>query len=466
MKGIVLKFWTYIVALIAAILVILWLFQIVYLKNQYTTNILENIEHSSEQLITYAEQNNGAAFVESAYSLAFRENISIQFFATEKLCVFNSDSNTPTEPAMTGNEDYENIVRTALSGEKSNVITAHPKHKSRVAILGLPVKTYDGTYEALVITSSLQPIETMIDLIRTELIIITILLMSLALMASILISRTMAKPIKKIEKATKRIAEGDYNVRVDINSKDEIGSLANSVNNMANELSKIDELRKDMIANVSHDLRTPLSLIRGYAETIKDVTGDNKEKREKQLGVIIDETERLDLIVSDMLNLSVIQSGTIDINPAPFEVLPYFESIISRYENLAANRKISLSIECPENLFAIGDKRRLEQVFFNLLNNAFNHTDAEGTIKLSALPSANDITFKVSDTGSGIAQNDLPFIFDRYYKSEIKERKIQGTGLGLAIVKSIYEAHNAEYGIDSKIGEGSTFWFVLKKYKN
>ncbi|MBR5768628.1 MAG: HAMP domain-containing protein, partial [Clostridia bacterium] len=304
-------------------------------------------------------------------------------------------------------------------------------------------------------------VNTTVNIIQRQLIITTVVLLALALIISFIISRTLTKPILRIEKATKRIAEGDYSVKLDVDSNDEIGSLAESVNDMAAELSRTDELRKDLIANVSHDLRTPLSLIRGYAETLRDVTGDNKEKRERQLGIIIDETERLDRIVSDMLDLSKLQSGSITVSPAPFDVRRAFGDIISRYDDLSAKSGVTAAAECEDGLSAVGDLPRLEQVFYNLINNAFNHTKEGGKITLAAAKNGELIRFSVTDTGSGISKEDLPHIFDRYYKGEAGVRKIVGTGLGLAIVKNILEAHHAVYGVDSTVGVGTTFWFDL-----
>lgn len=461
MKGLALKFWAGMTALIAGMLVLLWVFQVVSLQNFYADEILSQINEDAEYLAECLSRNESDEFMSRASSLAYTKNLTIQVYVTQSLCIYNSESANPTPSSLASSGVFREAVLTTLSGSEYTGTTAHPKFETNVAIKGIPYRYSDGTYGALMISVSLAPVGTTVNILQKQLIVTTVVLLALALVISFIISRTLTKPILRIEKATRRIAEGDYSVKLDVTSGDEIGSLAASVNYMTEELSKTDELRKDLIANVSHDLRTPLSLIRGYAETLRDVTGDNKEKRERQLGVIIDETERLNRIVSDMLDLSKLQSGSISVSPAPFGVRRAFADIASRYDDLSAKSGVAVECECAEDVEAVGDLARLEQVFYNLINNAFNHTKAGGRITLSAVRDGETVRFSVADTGSGIAKEDLPRIFDRYYKGESGVRKIVGTGLGLAIVKSILDAHHALYGVDSTVGVGTTFWFEL-----
>lgn len=463
MKGIALKFWAGMTALIAGMLMLLWLFQIVALPNYYADSIIDEIGTEASQLAECLKRGESGEFIIRASTTAYTRNLSVQVYLNENLCVYNTESPDPQPSSLASSSQFRESLRAALKGNELDTTTIHPKYGTDVAIKGVPVRYYDGSYSALMISVSLAPVQTTVSIIQNQLIVITAVMLVLSLVISYVISQTLARPIKRIEKATRRIAEGDYSVKVDIKTNDEIGSLAESVNDMANELSKTDELRKDLIANVSHDLRTPLSLIRGYAETLRDVTGDNKEKRERQLGVIIDETERLDRIVSDMLDLSKLQAGSITVSTAPFDVSRTFDDVISRYDDLGAKNGITVVKSCEEGVFAVGDLPRLEQVFYNLINNAFNHTEEGGTITLCAETAGDSVRFSVSDTGSGISKEDLPHIFDRYYKGKAGKRKIVGTGLGLAIISSILEAHGAKYGVDSTLGVGTTFWFELKR---
>jgi signal transduction histidine kinase len=260
------------------------------------------------------------------------------------------------------------------------------------------------------------------------------------------------------------MASGDFSVRIKSKGKDEIGKLADTINYLGQHLSKIEQLRKDLIANVSHELRTPLSIIRGYAETIRDVTGNVPEKREKQLGIIIEETERLSSIVDDILNLSQLQAGYSNLNKISFPVMGALDAVVKRYDVLSEKTGVQIVLQGSSNALVKADEARIKQVLYNLINNAFNHTPKGGTITVKVIDSMEIIRVEVSDTGSGIPEEDLPHIWERYYKAEkTTSNRDLGTGLGLAIVKSVLDAHGAVYGVKSKTGVGTTFWLELKK---
>jgi signal transduction histidine kinase len=251
-------------------------------------------------------------------------------------------------------------------------------------------------------------------------------------------------------------------VRLKPKSDDEIGRLSGAINHLGEELSKTEQIRRDFIANVSHELRTPLSLIRGYAETVRDVSGDNRDKREEQLGIIIEESERLGLIVDDILDLSRMQSGSISLDTAPFDLSKTIDGVVKRYDILSAQTGIQIACDNNEGVLVQADEARIEQVLYNLINNAFNYSKSGGIVTVRVKPKENAVRVEVSDTGSGIADKDLDNIWERYYKGDKSEgRKAVGTGLGLAIVKNILEAHKAKFGVNSIIGKGTTFWFQL-----
>jgi signal transduction histidine kinase len=233
---------------------------------------------------------------------------------------------------------------------------------------------------------------------------------------------------------------------------------------MGKELSKIDQLRKDLIANVSHELRTPLSLIKGYAETIRDISGDNPEKREKQIGIIIEESDRLSSIVEDILNLSQMQAGYVTVNIGKFKLNKTLDQVVKRYEILSERTGVRILQKNIRETFIEGDETKIEQVLYNLINNAFNHSSEGGIISVTAMEIKDKIRIEIADTGEGIPADDIAYIWDRFYKADKSgKRKKAGTGLGLAIVKNILNAHQALYGVESQVGKGTTFWFELKK---
>jgi signal transduction histidine kinase len=266
----------------------------------------------------------------------------------------------------------------------------------------------------------------------------------------------------EIKKVSKEIAAGNFLSRIDNKKEDEIGELAEAINELGQELTKIEQLRKDLIANVSHELRTPLSLIQGYAETIRDISGDIPEKRQKQLGIIIEESQRLSAIVDDILKLSQLQSGYASLQKTVFSIIETVDSVITRYTGLCEQADIQIGFQSEKNAIVNADRARIEQVLHNLLFNAVNHTPAGGRISVTVVEEVNQVRIEISDTGKGIPEDEIPYIWDRYYKTEKNSGRQAGTGLGLAIVKTILEAHRVPYGIQSTMGEGSTFWFELE----
>ncbi|HEX3028332.1 MAG TPA: ATP-binding protein, partial [Clostridia bacterium] len=314
----------------------------------------------------------------------------------------------------------------------------------------------------MILTLPLAPVEDTASILKRQFFYITAILLASSLLIAWKISKSFTKPILEIEKATESMAKGDFTARIKLNKQDEIGKLALSINYLGEQLSKIEQLRKDLIANISHELRTPLSLIRGYAETIRDVTGESREKREKQIGIIIEETERLSGMVDDVLNLSQLQSGYVKLERVRFSIKELVEAVIKRYEVLSEKTQVTLLAKVDRDTVLEADKARIEQVLYNLINNAFNHTPQRGSIQVNVDVHKGAVRFKVTDTGSGINEEDLPHIWERFYKADRKDNKRSvGTGLGLAITKSILDAHHALYGVESIKGAGSTFWFEM-----
>jgi signal transduction histidine kinase len=257
------------------------------------------------------------------------------------------------------------------------------------------------------------------------------------------------------------MAGGNLSIKVDVESEDELGMLSDTINNLSVQLQKIEQLRKELIANVSHEFRTPLSLIKGYAETIRDITGEVPEKRNRQLGIILEETDRLKSMVDDTLNLSQMQSEYFKLEVKPFNVAATVRNIANRFSYIFEARGIGLELHAEkDNIVVTGDEARIEQVLYNFVNNACNHTTKDGHIRIGVTENANNVKIEVSDNGEGISEEEMPYIWDRFYKASKDSR---GTGLGLAIAKRILEAHQSSFGVESELNKGACFWFELKK---
>lgn len=276
------------------------------------------------------------------------------------------------------------------------------------------------------------------------------------------VARQVTSPLLRLTEAADMVRQGQFDVDLPAQSKDEIGQLERSFNQMAHDLSKIDALRRDLIANVSHDLRTPLTMIKGYAETIRDITGDNKQKREKQIAVIIQESDRLSALIGDVLALSKMQSGMLQLEKSVYDIGQQAQELMPPYE-IYREQGYHIQLDMQQCMVE-ADRKQIGQVILNLLNNAIKHTGEDKTVWLTGAICADRpqvYRVEVRDTGKGIDPDEIPYIWDRYYKARNAKDKLMGTGIGLSIVKEILKAHGATYGVSSQIGKGTTFWFEL-----
>lgn len=312
--------------------------------------------------------------------------------------------------------------------------------------------------------TSLEDIGTTTSLIKSQLIYLTLLTILLSIVIAMFLSRRIAKPISDMTKKATKLADGNYNLVFKNTGINELDELANSLNYLEQEVSKTDTYRRDLMANVSHDLKTPLTMIKAYAEMIKDITIDDKEKTIKNLDVIIEETERLNILVNDILELSKLQNNQDNLDIEEFDIVSLIKDILRRYEIIKETENYNLILESPDSIIVKADKKRISQVIYNLINNAVNYTGDDLRVIVRLTEESKDCLVEIIDTGKGIDEEDLQNIWNRYYKQEKNhKRNIVGTGLGLSIVKNILEQHHFDYGVKSIKNHGTTFYFKIKK---
>ena len=262
------------------------------------------------------------------------------------------------------------------------------------------------------------------------------------------------------------MGKGDYNVKFEADSYSEINNLAATLNTAAYELGMADTRQRDLIANVSHDLKTPLTMIRSYAEMIRDLSGDNPEKRNAHLQVIIDETDRMSQLVSDMASVSAMRTNKVVLEKDFFDLSSVAASILASYQLLQEQEGYNFVFNTPKDCIVYADKNKIEQVISNLTGNAIKYCGEDKVVIVNIKRVGKKWRLEVSDNGPGIKPEELPHVWDRYYKTSTNYvRPTNGTGLGLAIVKEILTLHHCNYGVDSKFGKGSTFWFELDAAK-
>lgn len=468
MKSIRVKLWSAMMALVVIMLVLLWLFQVVFLEDFYTNIRIKEIKKNSYAIMEEFENTNDNNIKDKLDFFTYKNNLSIEILDSSGNDLYKSSGiNNPYPKMMRNNKMQDKIFNNILSGEEMKISQTHHRFGNEIIILGLPLELPNQTKGVFYVNIPLAPVADTALILKKQLVYITIILLLVTLILSFIISRSFLKPIFQIKKAAEKMAAGNFSHRIKSTSKDEIGQLAGTINYMGEELAKTDKLRKELIANTSHELRTPLTLIQGYAETIRDVTGDTPSKRDKHLNIIIEESQRLSTMVDDILNLSQLQAGYLDLNLQETPLNTFITQIINKYELLSKKTGISITTNCSSDIIALIDPAKMEQVFTNLINNAFRHTSEGGNISIIATKKDNLTRIEIKDTGEGIPEDDLNNIWDRYYKSANTDKnKMSGTGLGLSIVKNILEAHHASFGVYSKKDIGTSFWFELNNKIN
>lgn len=300
-------------------------------------------------------------------------------------------------------------------------------------------------------------------LMQNLLIVASISILAITVVMALVFSRRLSRPINKLANTANLLARGNFDVSFESESCNEVKQLAASLNFAKEELSKTDQMRRDFIANVSHDLRTPLTMIQAYAEMIRDLSGNIPEKRTKHCQIIIDETKRLSLLVGDIQNLSKLQSGTESITSKPFDIAELCKTVVKRFSIMSETQGYYFVVECGTSAVVNGDYQKIEQVLYNLIGNALNYTGEDKKVRIRCIEKVSSFRIEITDTGKGIAKEDIDQVWDRYYRINQKKRNVVGSGLGLNIVKAILDNHKAEYGIESEVNVGTTFWFELKK---
>lgn len=316
--------------------------------------------------------------------------------------------------------------------------------------------TSDSGSRMVMLATAITPVDATVDTLKIQLWCLTAVMLIMSLVLALVISRRISKPIEEINAGAAELAKGNYSINFRAKGSRETAELADTLNYAGAELSKVEDLRKELIANVSHDLRTPLTMIKGYSEVMRDIPGENTSEN---IQIIIDETERLASLVNDLLDISRLESGNMKVAPVYMNLTAAVDSILRRYDKLA---DYTFSFYHGKDVYVYADELKISQVIYNLVNNAINYTGEDKSVTVTQAVEGNRVRIEVTDTGEGIPQEKLKDIWDRYYKIDKEHRRAAvGTGLGLSIVKKILELHGGEYGVVSTEGKGSSFWFSL-----
>lgn len=466
-KSINLILWVSFLAFAAFILILIWVFQITLLRTFLTVQVKDELESFGREIYqTLERMSPQSSQVIDGYILSKEnDNRATDIFILNledggKLHPSSEDGQLVTGVASDQFEKVKEKLADSPYGDSVIVQISGSSYVYAAKMAMMTAGSPEVTDVCLYISYSTVLADKTVGNMQLQLVLISLIVIFVALIISGLLSMELTKPISQISRAAKRMATGDYSVDFQAQySYAEMNALAETLNYAKEEISRADELQKEVLANVTHDLKTPLTMIKAYASMIQEISGDNPEKREKHTQVIIDETDRLTALVNDILKMSKIRSGMDTLKTEEFNLSEFIHTVLERFEFLTETQGYTIVRDIDDELYTRADKDKIEQVVYNLIGNAVNYTGDDKKITVSLHRKNEKIRFSVTDTGKGIPPEECSTIWERYYSSaETHKRPIKGTGLGLSIVKTILVKHGFGFGVDSEVGKGSTFF--------
>lgn len=457
-------------------LVVLWIFQTVFLDDFYRLIKKNQIEKTADYICAHIEEDEIEEYLDT-----LRERNSMvagvydttgDFFRR----IYSNEGSMDFGIDIMPHELYACYEKAKISGGSvifnseeeitdrffSENMMDRPKfdNESGSRLTYARIITANNTEYMLILRSPITPVTSTVETLRVQLLIVSLLLAVVGVIFAVVVSSRISRPLAKTTKGAKELAQQNYDVSFGQDGYKEIRELNETLSFAAQELSAVDRLRRELIANISHDLRTPLTMIEGYAEVMRDIPGENSSEN---LQVIIDETQRLSQLVTDLLDLSKLESGNSPLCMKAFSLTDSIKGIFTRYSKLIAKDGYNIRFDYDSDVWVTGDEVRLSQVVYNLINNAINYCGEDKSVIVTQSVNTDNVKIEITDRGEGIAPEDLRNIWDRYYRVD-KEHKsaVIGTGLGLSIAKNVLVLHNARFGVRSAVGKGSTFWFEMK----
>ncbi len=456
--------WLYFMIFTLLILLLLWVFQYFFLASYYRTAKIRSVSNAAKSVVKKYESENAlftlkrTAFDNGLCIIITDHSGNIQM-AENNLGSFSllfRDVN-----AQYGKFIYELRSELADSGETELTKTKKNEGFNSEEIfycMSFKVSDSDEPYYIFV-EAAVEPIDSTVSIIREHLIFITIILIELAFIIAMFISKRLSQPIVDMTETAKEFAAGDFDVEFNAKGYREIEELSAVLDKAKIEIEKVSKLRTDLIANISHDLRTPLTMVKAYAEMIRDLSGDDPEKRNEHLNIIIEEADRLSELVNNILELSKLESGNLELDLSEFSVHDKINDVLTRYTLLIEEQGYDISFIPDEDRIIRADAAKIDQVLYNFINNAVNYSGDNKRIRIRQVNKPGCVRIEVIDNGKGIPKELLPKVFDRYYRGEKVKRDVVGTGLGLSICREILKRHGFNFGVQSEEGKGSTFWF-------
>lgn len=486
------KIFIYMLGFTAVLLGLLWLFQTVYLDEFYKKIKTDELEDACESVIEVIDDENNSTIettkaieaIGASFDICIRvvNTYGTDIYATEQNMQCNVHKlrrdqilgliaeaklnggsyrarleNKKHDFFMTDDKGVTNMENILGKDKYENM----PKMSDAESIIAVDVvKDATGRELVIMINTIITPVDATVHTLRIQLIYISIIMVILSLVIAIVISLKISKPIIKMNDSAKKLGKGEYDVHFEGDGYKEIAQLSETLNQAAVELSKAEGLQRELIANVSHDLRTPLTMITAYSEVMRDLPGENTPEN---VQVIIDEAKRLTTLVNDLLDVSKLQAGVMELNAKQYDLTESIESVLTRYSKFLEQNGFTVDFEYDRHIVVEADEDKMYQVIYNLVNNAINYTGDDKKIIVRQRVNGSIARIEVIDSGEGIAKEELANVWERYYKVDKNhKRAVMGTGLGLSIVKNVLKLHKLQFGVESEVGKGTCFWFEIR----
>ena len=467
LKGITKRWATNTLLITALILLVLVAACVMFFTSYYRNYVVNYLSgYANETVITYFTpyvDGDDVVFSQKAKeftdSFADKSRIEVQ--------VIDKTGNVLVSSSGFASDEQIKTMGDVKDAQKSNTgvckwfgYNRNGEHIASVAMV-LP-QTKNGEFSGAVrFMTSMRGIDRQILSFSFILLAVYVVALFFVALSGVFFVQTIVAPLQKINETAKLIAKGNYDVRIESEDKneDEITDLAKSINTMINEVAVADKMKNDFISTVSHELRTPLTAIKGWGEMLKELDGEDREISRRGTEVIINESERLSHLVEELLDFSRMQSGNLTLRLEKIDVLAELDEAVFVFKERSKRDSIEINYNAPEiPAPMMGDPNRIKQVFVNILDNAFKYNKQGGYVKVDAKVDDGVLTINFSDTGCGIAPEDLPNVKKKFYKANIQ---VRGSGIGLAVVDEIIKLHNGDIEINSEVDVGTTVTIVL-----
>ena len=415
------KIWVYLIIFSVAILSFLWFFQIIFLNSYYEWVKTNEIGEIANKIADSYETDE---FEDTLTSIAYKENVCIELIYNNDEFYSSNTVNIGCVGQQSKDINYLKYKKEIIQSNKEKKIykLINSRFNNKIIMYGL--KLDDNYY--VIVNASLEPLNSTINILASQMVYVTIVVFLLSFLISYYVSKKISKPIINLNEVAKKMAKGDH--------------------------------------NINYDTTTDIDELNSYAEMVRDLTYSDEEKRNNNLNTIIEETDRLNLLVNDMLELSKMQSNVIELKPEIFDLNELINTVVDRFSYLEETEGYHFEYKGVSKAMVKADKRKIEQVIYNLIGNATNYVGKDKKVIVLLTEQKDHYHIEISDHGPGMDEKELKLIWDKYYRIDKKhKRNVVGTGLGLSIVKNIFIMHQLSYGVHSKKDSGTTFYFEIKK---